>query len=53
MKVKTYFINNNSKYDWHVNLIPFLNFGNQVTGQNGVVINIGWLLWNININLYF
>lgn len=36
------------KSDWTFNIIPFLNFGNQVWGK-GFCINIGWGFWNIHI----
>ena len=52
-KFKIELINNWNKYDWHINVIPYLNFGNDEWNSKAVVINSGWLVWNIYIYLNF
>src|SRR5690349_4826260 len=52
MKFKSYFINYFDKSDWHVNLVPGINFGNQAYGS-GFVINITWIVWCWNISVWF
>ena len=50
IKLRSYWINHFNRYDWHVNIIPVINFGNQAYGK-GFVINIGWIVWFWNINV--
>lgn len=45
MKITSKFINHYEKYDWHINLLPSINFGNQVDGSKGLIVNISWLFW--------
>lgn len=52
MKIQSNFINHFQKDDWHINLLLGINFGNQVYGK-GVVINISWLVWYWNINIWW
>lgn len=48
--IKSY--NHFDKFDWHINLIPYLNFGNIEYGKGLFCINIGWLIWNTNISVW-
>lgn len=52
MKIKSQIINHFHKDDWHINILPGLNFGNQVYGK-GVVINLSFLIWYWNISIWF
>lgn len=35
--------------DWHINVLPYLNFGNDEWNKKAFVINLGWIVWNIYI----
>jgi len=37
------------KDDWHINVLPYFNFGNNEWNKKSCVINIGWIIWNIYI----
>lgn len=39
-----------SKWDWHINLFPYLNIGNDDYTKL-ININLGWLFWNLNISI--
>ncbi len=46
------FMNLNTSYDWHFNVIPGFNFGNLGYGapyHKGFVLNFAWAVWILNI----
>lgn len=50
MEIECAYQNNFNKNDWHINILPVFNFGNMLYGK-GIVINIGWMVWFLNIGI--
>ena len=42
-----------NKYSWSINILPFLNIGNDEWDKKAFVINIGWITWIIYIHVSF
>lgn len=45
--------NHNTHQDWRFNLIPYFNFGNCLCHKKGIILNLGFGLWNLNVHIMF
>lgn len=53
MKIERIATSHFNKYDWHFNLIPYFNFGNNEWKKNECIINLGWAFWNLYLRISF